>query len=95
MPQAADKFPIKKRKFYISSNRSFVHKQNRDIYESHLLVDLIVYAYITNRIYMWKNALYLSVNVFGTKVLIEDTNFTSPTGDGTAILLSHPNHAKG
>ena len=33
-----------------------------------------------------KNALYLSVNVFSTKVLIGDTIFTSPTGDGTAIL---------
>ena len=32
-----------------------------------------------------KNALYLSVNVFSTKVLIGDTVFTSPTGDGTAI----------
>ena len=34
------------------------------------------------------NALYLSVNVFSTKVLIENTIFTSPTGDETAIL--HP-----
>ena len=32
-----------------------------------------------------KNALFLSVNVFSTKVLIGDTIFTSPTGDGTAI----------
>ena len=37
---------------------------------------------------------YLSVNVFSTKVLIGDTIFTSPTGDGTAILRGHPNHAK-
>ena len=29
-----------------------------------------------------------------TKVLIEDTIFTSPTGDGTAILRGHPRHAK-
>ena len=43
---------------------------------------------------MKKNALYLSVNVFSTTVLIEDTIFTSPTGDGTAILRVHPNHAK-
>ena len=28
-----------------------------------------------------KNALYLSVNVFSTKVPIGDINFTSPTGD--------------
>ena len=40
------------------------------------------------------NALYLSVNVFSTKVLIGDTIFTSPTGDGTAILRGHPSHAK-
>ena len=30
-----------------------------------------------------KNALYLS----GTKVLIEDTIFMSPTGDGTTIFV--------
>ena len=30
-----------------------------------------------------KNALYLSVNVLSTKVLIGDTIFTSPTGDET------------
>ena len=41
-----------------------------------------------------KCALYLSVNVFSTKILIRDTIFTSPTGDGTAILLGHPSHAK-
>ena len=33
-----------------------------------------------------KNTLFFfSVNVFSTKVLIGDTIFTSPTGDGTAI----------
>ena len=32
-----------------------------------------------------KQALYLSVNVFSTKVLIGDIMFTSPTGDGTTI----------
>ena len=37
---------------------------------------------------------YLSVNVFSTKVLIGDTFFTSPNGDGTAILRGHPSHAK-
>ena len=41
-----------------------------------------------------KQALYLSVNVFSTNVLIGDTTFTSATGDGTAILRGHPNHAK-
>ena len=38
-------------------------------------------------------ALYLSVKVFSLKVLIGDTNFTSLTGDGTAILRGHPRHA--
>ena len=37
-----------------------------------------------------KTALYLSVNVFSTKVLTGDTIFTS----GTAILRGHPSHAK-
>ena len=32
-----------------------------------------------------KKAVSLSVNEFSTKVLIKDTIFTSPTGDGTAI----------
>ena len=41
-----------------------------------------------------KKALYFSVNVFSTKVVIEDTIFTSPTGDGTAIIRGHPSHAK-
>ena len=34
------------------------------------------------------------LNVFSTKVLIVDTNFTSPNGDGAAILRGHPSHAK-
>ena len=41
-----------------------------------------------------KEVLYLSVKVFSTKVLIGDTIFTSPTGDGTTILRGHPSHAK-
>ena len=41
-----------------------------------------------------KNALYLSVNIFSTKVLNGDTIFTSPNEDGTAILRGHPSHAK-
>ena len=34
------------------------------------------------------------MNVFGSKVLIEDFILTSPSGDGTAILRGHPIHAK-
>ena len=41
-----------------------------------------------------KNALYLSVNAFRTKVLIRDTIFTSPTGNETVILRVHPSHVK-
>ena len=41
-----------------------------------------------------KNALYLSVNVFSTKVLVGDTIFTSLTGYGTAILRGHQSHAR-
>ena len=42
-----------------------------------------------------KNALYLSVKVFSTKVLTGDTTFfTSPTVFGTAILHGHSSHAK-
>ena len=41
----------------------------------------------------WKH-FHLSDNVFSTKVLIGDTIFTSPNGDGTAILSGHPSHAK-
>ena len=36
----------------------------------------------------------MSVNVFSTKVLIVDIIFTSPNGDGTAILRGHPSHVK-
>ena len=38
--------------------------------------------------------LHLSANVFTTKVLIVDTIFTSPTGDGITILRGHRSHAK-
>ena len=45
--------------------------------------------------YSTKRTIYSSANVFSTKVSIEDTIFTSPTGaDGTAILRGHPSHAK-
>lgn len=37
-----------------------------------------------------KKALSSSVYVFCWKVLIEETIFTSPSGDGTAILPGHP-----
>jgi len=37
-----------------------------------------------------KKALYLSVFVFSSKVLIEETIFSSPSGDGNAILRGHP-----
>ena len=30
--------------------------------------------------------------IFGTTILIGDTIFTSPTGDGTAILRGRPTH---
>lgn len=38
--------------------------------------------------------LYLSVNVFSTKILIEDIIFTTLTEDETAIFRDHPSHAK-
>ena len=37
---------------------------------------------------------YLSVNVFSTKMLIGDTIFKSPNGDGNAILRGHLSHEK-
>ena len=46
-------------------------------------------------IFRKKNAVYLSVNVFiSPKVLIGTLYFTSPNGDGTAILRGHPSYAK-
>ena len=36
----------------------------------------------------------MSVNVFNTKAIFEDTIFTSPSEDGNAILRGHPSHAK-
>ena len=41
-----------------------------------------------------KKTFYLSVKVFHTKALIGDTIFTSPIGDGTAILRGHLSHEK-
>ena len=40
------------------------------------------------------DTLCLSVDVFCTKVLMGDTIFMSPSGDGAAILLDHLNHTK-
>ena len=40
-------------------------------------------------IQLFKKVFYFSVNVLSTKALIGDTIFTSPTGDGTAILRCH------
>ena len=50
----------------------------------------------TDEDYVKKKALYLSVKVFSTKLLIGDTIFTSPTGDGnrTTILYGHLSHGK-
>ena len=43
---------------------------------------------------VYNNPLDLKTNIFSTKLLIEDTIFTSPTEDRTAILRGHPNQAK-
>ena len=40
------------------------------------------------------NTLYLGVSTFSTKVLIEDTIFTSVAGDWTTILRGHLSYAK-
>ena len=45
-------------------------------------------------VYFSKKEALLSVNVFGMKVLIGDTVFMSPAGDGTTILSGHESHAK-
>ena len=36
----------------------------------------------------------MSMSGFSERVLIDDIIFTSPTGDGIAILRVHPNHGK-
>ena len=41
-----------------------------------------------------KNALYFSADAFSSKVLIGDTIFTFPIGEGTTISRGHPSHAK-
>ena len=47
----------------------------------------VSYRLISGKFSAIKNALYLSVKVFSTKVLIGDTTFTSPTGDGTPFYM--------
>ena len=46
------------------------------------------------KIIMIINALCWSVNILSREVLIGDNFFTSPSGDGTAILRGHPSLAK-
>ena len=41
-----------------------------------------------------KHALYFSANAFSSKVLIGDTIFAFPIGDGTIISRGHPSHTK-
>ena len=41
-----------------------------------------------------KKALYFRANAFSSKVLIGDTIFTFPIGDGTTISRGHPSHTK-
>ena len=41
-----------------------------------------------------KNALYLSVKVFSTKLLIGDINFSLQLETGPPFLRGHPNHVK-
>ena len=56
---------------------------------------MLVVGQLCVHMFHWKkNALYLSVNVFSTKVLVGDTIFTSLTGDGTAILRGQPSYAR-
>ena len=58
----------------------------------HLLVIIFIYLFI----YLFICSLYLSVNVFSAKVVTEDAVFTSPTRDGTVIILAfgYRSHAK-
>ena len=44
---------------------------------------------------MLANARYLSVDVLSTKVLIEDTNFMSPTGDAYSLFTWSSEPRKG
>ena len=86
-----------------SSCRTFWWSILKIVPKAHII--LFLNSRLTGRPLLWKwfemekkkkkkKALYLSVNVLSTKVLIEDTIFTSHTGDGTAILRGHPSNAK-
>ena len=55
--------------------------------------NLVYINFRLQNLYIYKKCtFYLSVNVFSTKVLIGDTIFTSPNGDGTAILSTGKFH---
>ena len=75
-------------KFALNWMETYYHVWKGGIYISKLceapsrsLMNFVVSAYR-------KNALYLSVNVLGTKVLIRDTIFTSLTGDGVVCYTA-------
>ena len=68
-------------------------------HEKHFIIKILInskngFSFKLNVYCPKKNALYLNVNVFSTKVLIGTVYFTTPNGDGTAILRGHPSHAK-
>ena len=59
---------------------------NKSTYFIGLYLNLFSCCFARDKKKKEENALFFwSVNVFSTKVLIGDTIFTSPTGDGTAI----------
>ena len=61
---------------------------------SFIQLENTIHTTCSNLICCQENARYLSVKSFSTKVLIADKIFSSPTGDGTAILRGHPSDAK-
>ena len=68
-------------------------------HEKHFIIKILInskngFSFKLNAYCPKKNALYLSVNVFSTKVLTGPLYFTTPNGDGAAILRGHPSHAK-
>ena len=81
--------PVKKKKFRTSTG--FERCSNQLSYEA---TDVGSCQLCVHMFHWKKNALYLSVNVFSTKVLVGDTIFTSLTGDGTAILRGQPSYAR-
>ena len=65
--------------------------------ESYLFIYLFTYLFIYLLfacIYEKKVHLIWVSMLLSTIVLFEDTIFTAPAGDGTAILRGHPSHAK-